>query len=309
LGDVGSTVHPTATLTSNGVPLEGKSVTFSVGEDQAVGVTNASGVATAGVLLNSVPGNGYLLSASFVGDSTLLGSGDSHPFTIGKVDTSITLTGPASPIVIGTSGNLVATLKTGTTPIPFKTVWFVVTGTNPSTTAVLTGTDGKATFGTGAMLGGTYSITACFDKPTPQNGCPVTTALDDSYTGSASAAISLRVTWPFTGFSQPVDNPGTSGVLNTVNAGSSVPVKFSLGGDRGLNILAANSPIVTTISCLSSAPTDDIETTVSTSGLQYDASTGQYTYVWKTVKGQTGCRQLNVKLVDGSDHIALFKFK
>jgi hypothetical protein len=37
---------------------------------------------------------------------------------------------------------------------------------------------------------------------------------------------------------------------------------------------------------------------------------GQYHYVWKTEKGWKGtCRVLEVKLVDGSVHTALFKFK
>ena len=126
----------------------------------------------------------------------------------------------------------------------------------------------------------------------------------------ATATAIIQVRWPFTGFFQPVDNPGSTGILNTVTAGSAVPIKFSLGGNRGLNILATNSPIVTTLAC-PNATVDDIETTVAatTTTLQYDATSNQYTYVWKTVKGQTGCRQVNVKLADGSDHIALFKFK
>jgi len=36
-----------------------------------------------------------------------------------------------------------------------------------------------------------------------------------------------------------VDNPPTK---NVVKAGAAVPVKFSLGGDRGLNIFASTSP-------------------------------------------------------------------
>jgi hypothetical protein len=126
----------------------------------------------------------------------------------------------------------------------------------------------------------------------------------------ATGTATIKVTWPFNGFFQPVDNPGISGVFNTVTAGSAVPVKFSLGGNHGLNILAANSPIVTNVACPSAGPVDDIETLAgNASGLTYDAASDQYTYVWKTAKGQTGCRQLNVKLADGSDHIAFFKFK
>ncbi|HET8768324.1 MAG TPA: PxKF domain-containing protein [Pedococcus sp.] len=45
------------------------------------------------------------------------------------------------------------------------------------------------------------------------------------------------------------------------------------------------------------------------SSLQYDAATGTYTYVWKSDKAWAGsCRQLVVKLDDGTLHRANFKF-
>ncbi len=46
------------------------------------------------------------------------------------------------------------------------------------------------------------------------------------------------------------------------------------------------------------------------SGLTYDATADQYTYVWKTSKawGAT-CRQLVAKLDDGTVHQANFRFK
>src|SRR5262245_55636223 len=46
--------------------------------------------------------------------------------------------------------------------------------------------------------------------------------------------------YSFTGFFQPVD---TLRVLNQVTAGQSLPVTFSLGGNYGLNILAAGYPL------------------------------------------------------------------
>ena len=110
----------------------------------------------------------------------------------------------------------------------------------------------------------------------------------------------------FRGFFQPVDNPPT---LNKVKAGSAVPVKFSLGGDKGLGVFAEGYPRSRTISCDSEAPMDTIEQTVSasSSGLSYDTSSDQYTYVWKTHKSWTGCRQLEMVLKDGSLHEANFK--
>jgi hypothetical protein len=45
----------------------------------------------------------------------------------------------------------------------------------------------------------------------------------------------------FNGFFSPVDNPP---VLNTVKAGASVPVKFSLNGNRAWTSFASGSPTV-----------------------------------------------------------------
>jgi hypothetical protein len=112
----------------------------------------------------------------------------------------------------------------------------------------------------------------------------------------------------FTGFLSPVENPPT---FNTVHAGSAVPVKFSLAGDQGLNILAAGSPASQNIACDDTAPINPLEETVTAggSGLQYDALTDVYTYVWKTQKSWAGtCRQLVVTLSDGTDHVANFQF-
>ena len=50
--------------------------------------------------------------------------------------------------------------------------------------------------------------------------------------------------------------------------------------------------------------------TAGASSLSYDAATGQYSYTWKTENSWAGsCRQLIVHLIDGTDHIASFKFK
>jgi hypothetical protein len=113
----------------------------------------------------------------------------------------------------------------------------------------------------------------------------------------------------FTGFFAPVDNPS---IVNVAKAGSAVPVKFSLGLNLGLGIVQPGYPIVQLISCDSSAPQDVIDQTLTAnaSGLQYDAGSNQYTYVWKTTSAWSGsCRQLIVRLTDGTEHRANFKFK
>ena len=113
----------------------------------------------------------------------------------------------------------------------------------------------------------------------------------------------------FTGFFEPVNNLPT---VNRANAGKAIPVKFSLGGDQGLDILAAGSPSSRKVTCDTSAPLDTIEQTVTagSSGLHYDADTDVYTYIWKTAKSWKGsCRQLTVTLSDGTSHTAAFRFE
>ncbi len=136
----------------------------------------------------------------------------------------------------------------------------------------------------------------------------VTVTVTDDRGRSGSASVGHTVVFAFDGFYAPIDNAPT---LNAMKAGAAVPVKFGLGGDKGMAILAAGSPVSRTIACTGSSSVDGIEgtSTAGTSGLQYDPATGQYTYVWKTSKSWAGtCRELTLTLVDGTTHIALFTF-
>ena len=112
----------------------------------------------------------------------------------------------------------------------------------------------------------------------------------------------------FSGFFPPVKNLPQS---NNVKAGSSVPLKFNLDGDQGLDIIAPGYPQSREIACDWTAPGAG-ESTVSDEdiGLTYDAELDEYKYVWKTSKSWEGsCRQLVVLLIDGSYHYANFEFK
>jgi hypothetical protein len=105
----------------------------------------------------------------------------------------------------------------------------------------------------------------------------------------------------FTGFYQPVDN---GRVWNTVKAGSAIPVKFSLGGAQGMDVIDAGSPTATETACPNTSNTlDAVEETVtaSQSGLTYDAGADQYIYVWKTNKAWSGkCYRFDLGLNDQS---------
>jgi hypothetical protein len=134
---------------------------------------------------------------------------------------------------------------------------------------------------------------------------------DDSLVDYTTASGNRYVTVPgfsFHGFFAPIDNDPA---LNSVKAGAAIPVKFSLGGDFGLNIFATGFPASQSVACNSLAPLATVEETVAAgqSGLTYDVTLDEYTYVWKTNKSWANtCRQLMIQLVDGSVHAVSFKF-
>ena len=159
------------------------------------------------------------------------------------------------------------------------------------------------------------------------NGCAGPASVDTTLpSGSTGATKTFTVTakdvaghttaktvsynvWRWTGFFSPVNNLP---VINSVNSGQAIPIKFSLGGNRGLSIFAAGYPRSQQIPCDPTAAVDGIEQTLTAGGssLSFDAGSNQYTYVWKTDKAWAGqCRQLVLKFPAGSVRRADFKFK
>lgn len=130
--------------------------------------------------------------------------------------------------------------------------------------------------------------------------------------GNTAAALTTRhwsIAYVWSGFFTPVDNEP---IVNTAKSGSAIPVKFGLGGDAGLNVLAPGSPTSQVVNCATGSTTDEIETaaTPGSSGVSYDPSTATYTYVWKTSKGwPAGCRRFTLALVDGTSHTFLVSLR
>jgi hypothetical protein len=134
----------------------------------------------------------------------------------------------------------------------------------------------------------------------------VTATATDAHGNTRTRTFNVTVLYNFTGFFSPVSNLP---VLNVVNAGRAIPVKFSLSGNKGLNIFEVDFPASAQVACGSNA-TVDLEETVTAGSSSLSYSPDQYNYVWKTESSWAGtCRQLVVKLNDGSEHRANFKFK
>ncbi len=83
----------------------------------------------------------------------------------------------------------------------------------------------------------------------------VSVRAEDNADNDAEAQVRYQVVWPWTGFFAPLNGDGT---LNLVKAGSAVPVKFSLGGDRGLSALDG-APTSRAIACPADAAVDTLE--------------------------------------------------
>jgi len=112
----------------------------------------------------------------------------------------------------------------------------------------------------------------------------------------------------FTGFFAPIANLPQ---VNSENAGRAIPIGFSLGGFLGMNVLAAGYPASRPVSCATGQPTGPLTPidTPGKSGLEFDSFNNRYTIVWKTAKEWDGvCRQLVLRLTDGIDHTALFRY-
>jgi hypothetical protein len=130
---------------------------------------------------------------------------------------------------------------------------------------------------------------------------------EDKAGNTNSASVTYTVNYNFAGFFAPVDNEPT---CNGAKAGSAIPIKFSLHGYQGMNIFAEGYPKVSIGTC-SGVPVDAVEETVTAGGssLNYDATSDQYIYVWKTDKAWAGkAMRFTIVLADGTTHYARFSF-
>jgi hypothetical protein len=200
---------------------------------------------------------------------------------------TVTVVDTTAPVLSSCPANIVVSLPLNSTATSMAVSFTAPTATDSCDSSVPVTT----THASGSVFNvGTTAVTA--------------TATDDSG-NSSSCSFTVTVLYQFAGFFSPIDN----NALNQANAGRTIPIKFSLSGNKGLGIFADNYPVSQQIAC-GSEPVNDVQeaTTDSNSGLTY--SPDQYHYNWKTLGAWAGtCRELIVKLNDGSTHTARFKFK
>lgn len=133
----------------------------------------------------------------------------------------------------------------------------------------------------------------------------------DGAGNTASVTHTYTVGFVFTGFFAPVDNLP---VINSGNAGRTYPIKWRLADGQGHPVTALSTFVDLRDSAMAcdAAPEDVLEdqlTVTAASTLQYDARDDQFIYHWRTVKGVTGCRLLQLTLADGSKHWAKFRLR
>lgn len=143
-------------------------------------------------------------------------------------------------------------------------------------------------------------LAGCDDVPTDAPGRHQVDCWAEDVAGNRTTAVAeYEVLYAFDGFFSPVRMSGD----NRAKAGSSVPLKFSLDGFRGLDVLADGSPEVRP--CGAATPV-----TAARGALSYDTDADRYVYVWRTDRAWAGeCREITVRLDDGSAKAVRFTLR
>jgi YVTN family beta-propeller protein len=230
--------------------------------------------------------------------------------------------------ILGTCSDLDVTISGNSAPkLSRWAAFFGVTGTSSASVTITTPANG-ATYVLGETVLANYScsgtsaecagtVTNGFPIDTSSLGMKTFTAEASALSGpSANATSTYNVTssYHFIGFSSPVKNPPD---LNIVNAGRAIPIQFQVLDANNNPVLNLTAPPVTIGSF--SASCASLDTTVSTSipattatggsGFQ-NLGGGFYQFNWATLKTWAGtCRQLQVNIGDGVNHVADFQFK
>jgi hypothetical protein len=311
--DTGSLGEKTFTVdaSDNAGNTESKSVSYTVVDTRAPSV----------VVTTPAPGAVYGVGEQVAADYSCSDDGSGVASCVGSMaDGALLDTGSPGEKTFTVN----ATDKAGN-PASKTVSYSVADGAAPSI-AFTSPTDG-AVYTLGQKVLASYS---CADEPngsgvaTCEGTLPVGARLDTSRVGgktftvrtsdkagnAASETVSYNVVYDFQGFLWPLVNPPR---VNRWKAGLPVPVRFSLGSYRGSLPLAAGYPKVAPVSCTGGAQAAGSEKARGSwkKRSAHASKRGGWTYMFllKTEKSWAGgCRQLVLKLDDGTLHRVDFQF-
>jgi uncharacterized protein len=132
---------------------------------------------------------------------------------------------------------------------------------------------------------------------------------DDQYRSSDHDPVIVGLelnSYDFDGFYPPIMNPPQ---YTKAKAGSTVPVRFSLGDDYGLDIFTDGYPLSQELLCGGTELGEIVAADAGANGLIYDPEENQYVFLWNTSKDWSGtCRQFVILFNDGVEKLAYFQF-
>ncbi|MFL5493448.1 MAG: beta strand repeat-containing protein, partial [Gemmatimonadales bacterium] len=299
-GIFGGTAALSATLTSSGSPVAGKSISFSLnGSSAGSATTDASGVASiAAASLGAINAGTYPtgVAASFAGDAGFGTSSGTNSLTVGQATVTVTVTVIPTSAEYGTAVELDADLSPGLTS---RTISFDIGGTAVGTASTDGAGKAKLLNVNPASVGlttGSFVVTASFPNEqnfsaatgtgnltiTPKSVTPVITAGNRVYDGSTGATILTRTLTGVVGSDDVTLTGGTASFASkTVGTGKTVTGSgFALAGAAAANYVLSSSTAITTANITAITLTGQI----TANGKGYDGTTAA-TLATRTLTG------------------------
>ena len=185
------------------------------------------------------------------------------------------------------------------------------TDTAPPTVTINTPAD-DASYVLGSTVLADYSCASDLGVDTCAGPVPSGTPIDTSTVGPKTFTVVATDVYAFT--TETTHNYNViwqfSNFFQKANAGSTIPLSFSLGGYQGLNIFAPNSPSSMQLDCATGEPMGSPSKIVNTGSTTLRYRGGQYRLTWQTDTAWAGtCRVLMLDLNDGSSHTERYDFK
>jgi hypothetical protein len=150
-------------------------------------------------------------------------------------------------------------------------------------------------------------------SPDASPGDEIQIDTDSAATGQSLAIETVEdctVQPPFLGFYEVKNPPNLNIFSDVVEPNGTIRVKFSLRGDRGLDIFS-EGPFRARIECGNKSHTPTLDTSkVAVGKLAYRADTDRYIYRWRPPETLGACQELWFRTAyDGLTHRALFDFR